>query len=500
MCSRSNSSDTLSDSEVSECSQSEVIVPTRMTKSDSTRLHTLAAETSAYISVMSSTLTESDISSYFAIYGAIESVKICRDLDGQSLGCGYIYFKDKQARDAAIEKGRFQVEGQDVLIKEATIQDRNESNIYIRNLNENIDTQQLRQLFGTFGTVISCKVLYDNITGKHLGRAYVQFDVKTNAANAIKYTNGKLINGTVVQAELYLSKQDRQNLHSLYLKGIPSNSTSLDIYNLFSIYGSIKSLYLPINGKDGTKVGWGYVNYNEEDAADVAQHLLDGYMLGGVYLSVTKAGYDYRQNMNTKIDTNGKSIVTDCYKCTKVILSGIHPCLCYQQLEDTIETLVGVYPRNLTLFEDSHRKFVGQALFEARCPMDASQLVYNFHGKFLMGCQVVAEFLGKPIRGDLESIPPVKVKSTNISRRSLVSPVLYPPPIWLFQGLLQDQSKLLFNSILYHPAINGDSTRAYLALELLSRHYRLSEPLGALDFHDISRYLYSIKYVFQRGN
>jgi RNA recognition motif-containing protein len=473
-----------SDSDASEYSESELILPTRMSSADSNKLQLVASELAVHVSGLSQAICETDLITNFSAYGSIQSVKICRDLNGRSLGYGYINFKDKQSVSVAVDSGRCHIQGQDILISETVPREgKDRANIYVRNLGSQIDTQQLRQLFSTFGNVVSCKVLYDSTTGKHLGRGYVEFDTEKNATTAIEFTNGKVLNGTVVQVERYLTKEERQNPHSLYLKGIPSNTNNLDIYKLFSTYGPIKSLYLPINGQDGGKVGWGYINYDNQETANVAQHLLDGHIFEGVHLSVTKTEYQSQVN-------DQSCSAADDFTTTKVILSKINRFISYQHLEDIIETLVGVYPRNLTLFKDFNDRFVGQALFEARSPMDASQLVYNLHGKLLMGDQIAVEFLGKPLRE-----PGTTTTTINQMQNSSV---LHPPPVWLFQGMILDKSKLLMNCILYHPTVNGDPRRARRALELLSRDYGPRGPLHTIDHQDLSRYLYTMRYFLQR--
>lgn len=340
-------------------------------------------------------------------------------------------------------------------------QDLEQCNIYVRNLSPNADTQRLSQLFGTFGKVISCKILYD-LSGKHLGRGYVQFDTKENAVRAVEQTCGKLFGRTVLQVDSYLTKEERQKRSfSLYLKGIPRSSTKEEIYDIFCSYGSIKSLYLPFSAKDGKLIEWGYMNYDVEERARVAQHFLDGYNLHGVHLSVTRVGQQEKEE--------GES------SKTKVALSGIHPRLNYRLLEDLIETVVGVYSRKLTMFRTADDRFVGNALFEARSLIDASQLIYNLHGKVVLGNPINAEYLGSPSSEYKREIfffasssrPPV--------------PFIFAPAIWLFQGFVVDKSAKLLNCILYHPVIQDPrSVCSGNALQAIRRAEHTHWPPAAL--------------------
>lgn len=103
-----DSSQSLSDSELESSQLSEVIYPQRMSSARSqvssgcTEDVQLDFATPVYVSGLTSSVTESALFNLFSTWGPVRSTKICRDLAGNCLGCGYVNFKEKAASTAAI--------------------------------------------------------------------------------------------------------------------------------------------------------------------------------------------------------------------------------------------------------------------------------------------------------------------------------------------------------------------------------------------------------------
>jgi RNA recognition motif-containing protein len=75
--------------------------------------------------------------------------------------------------------------------------------LYVGNLSYSTNEDELRQLFGTYGTVDSVAVITDRDTGRSKGFGFVEFGNDTEAQAAISGLNGKDVGGralTVSQA------------------------------------------------------------------------------------------------------------------------------------------------------------------------------------------------------------------------------------------------------------------------------------------------------------
>ena len=67
--------------------------------------------------------------------------------------------------------------------------------IYVGNMNYSTDESSLKDLFSEFGTVLSAKVITDQMTGRSKGFGFIEMENDSEAAAAINALNGKECNG-----------------------------------------------------------------------------------------------------------------------------------------------------------------------------------------------------------------------------------------------------------------------------------------------------------------
>lgn len=82
-------------------------------------------------------------------------------------------------------------------------------NIYVSNLSFNIEDEDLRGFFESFGEVTSAKVITDKETGRSRGFGFVEMPDNTAAAKAMAEVDGSTADGRVMKAVEAKPKEDK---------------------------------------------------------------------------------------------------------------------------------------------------------------------------------------------------------------------------------------------------------------------------------------------------
>lgn len=136
--------------------------------------------TNVYVKNFPESLTDEELKNVFGNYGPITSAVIMRDANGKSRGFGFVNFQNPDDAATAVEKlnaythnddkvwyvGRAQRKAErEAELKAKFEQERNGrleklqgTNLYLKNLDDSIDDEKLKELFSEFGTTTSCKV------------------------------------------------------------------------------------------------------------------------------------------------------------------------------------------------------------------------------------------------------------------------------------------------------------------------------------------------------
>jgi RNA recognition motif-containing protein len=80
--------------------------------------------------------------------------------------------------------------------------------LYVGNLSYNVGDNELQQLFSTFGTVTSAKIITDRDTGRSKGFGFVEMGTNDEANAAIASLNGKEIDGRALTVNEAKPKAD----------------------------------------------------------------------------------------------------------------------------------------------------------------------------------------------------------------------------------------------------------------------------------------------------
>ena len=140
-----------------------------------------------YVKNISEVTTDEDFQKIFEAFGPTSSAVIMRDIDGKSKGFGFVNFDNADDAAKAVENlngkwindkewyvGRAQKKAE----REAELRAKFEqakkeraekfqgANLYLKNIDDSVDDEKLKELFLSCGNVVSCKV--NKLISRHL--------------------------------------------------------------------------------------------------------------------------------------------------------------------------------------------------------------------------------------------------------------------------------------------------------------------------------------------
>jgi polyadenylate-binding protein len=152
-------------------------------------------------------------------------------------------------------------------------------NIFIKNLDKDIDNKALYDTFAQFGNIVSAKVATDS-QGQSKGYGFVQFDTAEAADGAISKVNGMLMNDKQVYVGPFQRRGERgggpSTFNNVYVKNLHENVTEDMLREVFEKCGTLTSVVVMKDG-EGKSKGFGFVCFEESEAASKAVEDLDGY-------------------------------------------------------------------------------------------------------------------------------------------------------------------------------------------------------------------------------
>ena len=213
------------------------------------------------------------------------SIRVCRDLiTRRSLGYAYVNFQQGADAARAIDVLNFNVvNGKPIRImysqRDPALRKSGVGNIFIKNLDKEIDNKALYDTFSQFGNIVSAKVAADG-QGVSKGYGFVQFAEQEAAQQAIDKVNGMLLNDKQVYVGPFQRRGERgggpTTFNNVYVKNLHESVDEDKLKEVFGAVGKLTSVVIMKDG-EGKSKGFGFVCFEESEAASEAVEKLDGY-------------------------------------------------------------------------------------------------------------------------------------------------------------------------------------------------------------------------------
>ncbi len=82
-------------------------------------------------------------------------------------------------------------------------------NIYVGNLSYGVTEDELQQLFGEYGSVVSANLIMDRDTGNSKGFGFVEMENQADAEKAIKELDGSSVKGRNIKVNQARPRNDK---------------------------------------------------------------------------------------------------------------------------------------------------------------------------------------------------------------------------------------------------------------------------------------------------
>ncbi|XP_077441143.1 ELAV-like protein 1 [Vanacampus margaritifer] len=298
------------------------------------------ARTNLIVNYLPQSMNQDELRNLFSNVGEVESAKLIRDkVAGNSLGYGFVNFVNASDAERAISSlNGLRLQSKTIKVSYArpssdTIKD---ANLYISGLPRTLGQQELEDMFASYGHIINSRVLVDQASGLSRGVAFIRFDKRSEAEDAIKQLNGHVPPGgsepitvkfaanpnqarnSQLMSQMYHGQSRRfaGPVHHqaqrfrfspmsvehmgggggaaggpsgwcIFIYNLGQEADEAMLWQLFGPFGAVSNVKVIRDFNSNKCKGFGFVTMSNYEEAAVAIHNLNGYRLGDKVLQVS---------------------------------------------------------------------------------------------------------------------------------------------------------------------------------------------------------------------
>lgn len=347
---------------------------------------------SLYVGDLHPDVTEAMLYDKFSSAGPLLSLRVCRDiLTRRSLGYAYVNFQQPADAERALDTMNFDLlKGKPIRImwsqRDPSLRKSGVGNLFIKNLDKNIDNKSMFDTFSAFGIILSCKVMLDE-NGVSKGYGFIHFETEEAANQAIEKVNGMLLNGKQVYVGKFIPQKEREKqigeraklFTNIYVKNF-TEMTDEKLRSLFSKYGKITSCAIMKN-QDGSSRGFGFVAFEDPKAAEQAVNEMHNKEINGQLMYVGRAQKKTeRQNELKRHYEQMKLERFNRFQGVNLFVKNLDDAIDDARLRKEFNTF-GTITSAKVMMEEGRSKGFGFVCFSS--PEEATKALLEMHGKLI---------------------------------------------------------------------------------------------------------------------
>jgi len=185
------------------------------------------AYTNIYVKNLDPSVTKEQFEQMFAAHGKVTSSAVMTNEKDESRGFGFVNYENSEEAATAVEKlngttvngkqiyvGRAQKRTErDEVLRHQRVEQMQKfqgTNVYVKNLDDDVDDEKLKQEFSRFGPIASVRVMADD-KGNSRGFGFISFANAEDATRAMNEMNGVIFGTKPLYAGLAQRKDIRRS-------------------------------------------------------------------------------------------------------------------------------------------------------------------------------------------------------------------------------------------------------------------------------------------------
>ena len=141
--------------------------------------------------------------------------------------------------------------------------------LFVGGLNRGTTDDALREYFGQFGEIESCLIKCDPLTNRSRGFGFVTFQDRSSVEKVLSSDVNHMLDERKIDPKVAVP-YPKNRTRKIFVGGLPADLLGPDLTEHFGQYGSVDEVELPVDRATGSRKGFGFVSFENEETVELA--------------------------------------------------------------------------------------------------------------------------------------------------------------------------------------------------------------------------------------